>query len=44
MGISDKKGSLITNRDADIIIFDEDFNVSTTIVKGRLIYSNSEVD
>jgi len=39
LGIGKSKGSLITGKDADIVIFDENINVSTTIVQGRVIYS-----
>jgi N-acetylglucosamine-6-phosphate deacetylase len=38
IGMQDKKGSLKKGKDADIIIFDEDFNIYTTIVKGRVVY------
>ena len=39
LGIGKSKGSLISGKDADIIIFDENINVSTTIVQGRVIYN-----
>src|SRR4030095_7536180 len=32
MKISDKKGSLVAGKDADIVIFDEDISISTTII------------
>ena len=38
LGIGNTKGSLIKGKDADIVIFDENINVSTTIVQGRVIY------
>ena len=38
MGISDKKGALKHGMDADVVIFDENVNVKTTIVEGRVIY------
>ena len=37
LGISDKKGSLATGKDADIVIFDDNINVSMTMVKGRIV-------
>jgi N-acetylglucosamine-6-phosphate deacetylase len=40
MNISDKKGSLAKGKDADIIIFDENISVQTTMVKGKVIYRN----
>ena len=39
LGLGSTKGSLISGKDADIIIFDENINVSTTIVHGRVIYN-----
>ncbi|MBC7758254.1 MAG: N-acetylglucosamine-6-phosphate deacetylase [Phormidesmis sp. FL-bin-119] len=43
MNISDRKGSLVEGKDADIVIFDEDINIQKTIIKGRLAYSISPV-
>ncbi|SDM36171.1 N-acetylglucosamine-6-phosphate deacetylase [Daejeonella rubra] len=39
LGLGSTKGSLITGKDADIVIFDGNINVSTTIVQGRVIYN-----
>ncbi|MBC7759040.1 MAG: N-acetylglucosamine-6-phosphate deacetylase [Phormidesmis sp. FL-bin-119] len=39
LGIASSKGSLVKGKDADIVIFDEDIRVSTTIVGGRVIYT-----
>jgi N-acetylglucosamine-6-phosphate deacetylase len=38
MGVEATKGSLVKGKDADIIIFDENINVKTTIVNGRVVY------
>jgi N-acetylglucosamine-6-phosphate deacetylase len=38
MEISDRKGSLTTGKDADIVIFDDDINIHTTMVKGKIVY------
>jgi N-acetylglucosamine-6-phosphate deacetylase len=38
MGIGDRKGSLIAGKDADIVIFDENIIIRTTIVNGKMIY------
>jgi N-acetylglucosamine-6-phosphate deacetylase len=38
MKISGHKGSITSGKDADIVIFDEDINVHTTMVKGKVIY------
>lgn len=39
MKIDDKKGSLITGKDADIAIFDENINVEMTIIKGKIVHN-----
>lgn len=33
------KGSLAVGKDADIVIFDQDFNVKLTMVEGKLVFS-----
>ncbi len=38
MGINDKKGSVAVGMDADIVIFDHQINVQTTIIKGQVAY------
>lgn len=38
MGVGDRKGSLLERKDADVVIFDDDINVSHTIVKGKVIF------
>jgi N-acetylglucosamine-6-phosphate deacetylase len=38
MHISDRKGSLSVGKDADIVIFDEDISIHTTLVKGKVVY------
>ena len=35
---AENKGELAPGKDADIVIFDENINVSTTIVKGRTVF------
>ncbi len=42
LGIGSTKGSLISGKDADIVIFDKNINVSTTIVHGRVIYNKED--
>jgi len=42
MNILDKKGTLVKGKDADVVIFDENINIHTTIVNGKIIYSASE--
>jgi len=38
MQVADRKGSLLAGKDADIVIFDEQINIKTTIVNGQIIY------
>lgn len=39
LGIGKSKGSLIIGKDADIVIFDDDIQIQTTMVQGRVIYT-----
>ena len=39
LGIAGRKGSLVPGKDADIVIFDDDIQVQTTIAGGKIIYS-----
>lgn len=39
MRVNDKKGSLTVGKDADIVIFDDNITIDTTIVKGKVVYS-----
>jgi N-acetylglucosamine-6-phosphate deacetylase len=39
LAVSDKKGSLEAGKDADIVIFDNNINIETTIIKGKIVYS-----
>lgn len=38
IGIDDRKGSLAPGKDADIVIFDSDIDIKTTIIKGKTVY------
>ncbi len=38
IGEADRKGSLLTGRDADIIIADDEFNIQCTIIGGSVMY------
>ncbi|MBE9466569.1 N-acetylglucosamine-6-phosphate deacetylase [Dyadobacter subterraneus] len=40
MNVHNRKGSLTSDRDADIVIFDKNINVEKTIVGGRVIYDS----
>jgi N-acetylglucosamine-6-phosphate deacetylase len=39
MKVGDRKGSLAQGKDADIVLFDEDITIETTIVKGKIVYT-----
>jgi N-acetylglucosamine-6-phosphate deacetylase len=38
MGVQNKKGSLVSGKDADIVIFDKGINIELTLVKGKTVY------
>ncbi len=38
IGVSDRKGSLEPGKDADLVLLDQDLNVVSTIVMGKVIY------
>lgn len=42
LGVSDKKGSLAKGKDADIVIFDDNITIETTIVNGKVMYTAAE--
>ncbi|MGJ7031842.1 N-acetylglucosamine-6-phosphate deacetylase [Niabella hirudinis] len=39
MGIDQQKGALVPGKDADLVLFDENINISKTIIGGRVVYS-----
>ncbi|MEJ0080598.1 MAG: amidohydrolase family protein [Puia sp.] len=41
MNIADRKGSLSVGKDADVVIFDENITIHSTMVKGKIIYQSS---
>jgi N-acetylglucosamine-6-phosphate deacetylase len=40
-GAADTKGSLVAGKDADILIFDKNVNIVTTIIKGKIVYKKA---
>jgi N-acetylglucosamine-6-phosphate deacetylase len=40
LNINDRKGSLSVGKDADIVIFDKDINIQSTIIEGKLRTNN----
>ncbi|PWT94628.1 MAG: N-acetylglucosamine-6-phosphate deacetylase [Bacteroidetes bacterium] len=43
MGIENEKGSLQKGKHADLVIFDDEFNVECTIVRGNVIFSRPPI-
>lgn len=39
IGIENEKGSLLAGKDADIVIFDENITIETTIINGKVVYT-----
>ena len=39
MNVADRKGSLVIGKDADIVLFDENINIQTTIIRGKVVYN-----
>lgn len=39
IGIGDRKGSLVAGKDADLVIFDGEINITETIVSGKRVYT-----
>jgi N-acetylglucosamine-6-phosphate deacetylase len=42
MGVSDRKGSLVPGKDADILIFDDNIEISKTIINGNIVYDKNQ--
>jgi N-acetylglucosamine-6-phosphate deacetylase len=42
MNVSDTKGELVAGKDADIVIFDEDFTIQKTMIQGKVVYDHEE--
>ncbi len=40
MGIAEKKGEIVVGKDADIVIFDRNINVTMTMIGGKVKYSS----
>lgn len=42
MGVEDTKGTLTVGKDADVLIFDENINIKTTIINGKIVYTSAD--
>jgi N-acetylglucosamine-6-phosphate deacetylase len=40
--VSDKKGSLMKGKDADIVIFDDEIKIALTMIGGQIVYDGSQ--
>jgi N-acetylglucosamine-6-phosphate deacetylase len=38
IGVADKKGSLVAGKDGDVVIFNDDIEIDTTVIKGKIVY------
>lgn len=38
MHIDDRKGSVTPGKDADIVLFDKDINITLTMIGGKVVY------
>ena len=43
LGVNDKKGSLAGGKDADVVIFDKDIKIESTIIKGNVVFNRESV-
>lgn len=41
IGVSNRKGSLEVGKDADLVLLDENFSVSLTVIEGEIVFSNT---
>ncbi len=41
--IDKTKGAIEAGKDADIVIFDRDFDIKTTIVEGNVVFTKDEI-
>jgi N-acetylglucosamine-6-phosphate deacetylase len=44
LGLSHKKGILATGKDADIVVFNENYEVQLTILNGKIVYNKDEIN
>ncbi|MBK5194000.1 MAG: amidohydrolase family protein [Flavobacteriaceae bacterium] len=43
MGVADRKGPLVPGKDADILIFNDNIEIITTIIQGKVIYNKNQL-
>jgi N-acetylglucosamine-6-phosphate deacetylase len=43
MGVDNFKGALVEGKDADIVIFDDEINIQTTMVNGKVVFEANEL-
>lgn len=42
LGIYDRKGSIEIGKDADLVLMNDEFDVKTTLVKGKIVFENNK--
>lgn len=42
MNVDKKKGSLTAGKDADVVLFNDDIRIDTTIINGKIVYKNTD--
>ena len=42
MGVDNRKGTLAVGKEADIVIFDDQLTIHSTIIGGKLVYSTTD--
>jgi N-acetylglucosamine-6-phosphate deacetylase len=42
IGVDNRKGSLAAGKDADIVVFEDDFSVWRTMIAGRWVHASGE--
>jgi len=43
LGVEKKKGSIAVGKDADIVVFDREFDVKATMIRGRIVYRSEAI-
>lgn len=42
LGVANRKGTILEGKDADLVLFDDNINISLTMIKGETIYSRDQ--
>jgi N-acetylglucosamine-6-phosphate deacetylase len=44
LGLNDRKGILAAGKDADVVVFNDKYEVEMTILKGNIVYSRNKIN